>query len=277
MRVNVVGAGRVGRSFMTLLSDLPGHEVGDVLSSGFASAQAAVADAGAGRAVRALDEMTPADLWLLTVPDDRIAEVAISLAASSRFSGTGQCPMAVHCSGFLSSNILAPLRDAGWSVGSCHPVRSFADPALAAQQFAGTFCGIEGDRPAVTAMSQLVSAVGGVPFDVGTESKALYHAAAVFSSNFTVVLQAMAQEAWRSAGVEAGIAEALSRSLLHSTTQNLNDLSPRDALTGPAARGDTAVLSQQAEVLEAWRAEAAEVYRGLSALAMRLKQDGTTG
>jgi predicted short-subunit dehydrogenase-like oxidoreductase (DUF2520 family) len=70
--------------------------------------------------------------------------------------------------------------------------------------------------------------------------------------------------------------QTLNRALLTSTTDNLLNLGPAQALTGPAARGDTAVVQAQAAVVEQWNPIAANAYRALSELAVLLKQNGTT-
>lgn len=210
------------------------------------------------------------------MPDDAIADVARVLAAMSAVAaGHGPRPVAAHCSGFLSSEALRPLRDLGWLTASCHPVLSFADPDLAARQFPGTLCGIEGDSGAVTRIEAFISAIGGRPFAVNAEKKALYHAAAVFSNNFTVVLQVIAMEVWREAGVSAEVAGKLCASLLGSAANNVAALGPAAALTGPAARGDQQVLETEERSLAAWQPDAADLYRELSRFARTLKQTGS--
>jgi predicted short-subunit dehydrogenase-like oxidoreductase (DUF2520 family) len=153
---------------------------------------------------------------------------------------------------------------------------NFAAPETGIRQFAGTPCALEGLDAAVAWLRTHVSAIGGVCFDINSAHKALYHAAAVFSSNFTGVLQGIAQDAWRSAGVSPEMVNTLNRALLTSTTDNLLALGPAQALTGPAARGDTAVVTAQAAVVGQWNPVAAQAYRALSELAVSLKQRGTT-
>ncbi|MCI5041462.1 MAG: DUF2520 domain-containing protein [Donghicola eburneus] len=271
VRVNVVGAGKVAQTLMLLFRGSEGVAVQDVYSRSFASAEGAVALAGAGRAVIALAEMAPPDLWLLTVPDDQISAAAVTLAASCAAPS-----VVVHCSGFFSSDALAPLAQAGWQVASCHPVLSFADPHTARDQFSGTYCAVEGDAAAVALISDLIAQVGGQPFPVNAEKKALYHAAAVFSNNFAVVLQAIAAEAWVEAGVPDVVAAALGDKLLAGAAANVARLGPAAALTGPAARGDQDVLTRQGAEVSAWHPEAGEVYRAMSQLAGRLKASGKT-
>lgn len=269
LRVNVIGAGKVARTFMLLFQGAEGVETQDVFSRSASSAEAAVG-LGGGTVVAELAQMRPADIWLLTVPDDQIAGAAAELAAS------GVAPSAVvHCSGFLSSSVLEPLAEAGWQVASCHPVLSFADPESARDQFAGTYCAVEGNAEAAALVSDIVSRVGGQPFPVTAEKKALYHAAAVFSNNFAVVLQAIAADAWAEAGVPDDVATALGDKLLGGAAANVAKLGPQAALTGPAARGDQDVLRLQGAEVAAWHPEAGEVYRLMSDLAGRLKASGT--
>lgn len=275
LRVNLVGTGKVGRTLMSLLAEHPGYEIGDIHSRRPESAKGAVKAVGAGHVAPSLAAMRAADIWCLAVPDDKIADIATKLAQTTATESDAQ-PIAVHFSGFLSSKVLAPLAKRGWSTASCHPVLSFADPEGAKAQFPGTFCGIEGEAPATARIAALMSDLGGRPFAVASAQKALYHAAAVFSNNFTVVLQAIALEAWAEAGVDDDVARDLCAALLRSTVDNVTRIGPVDALTGPAARGDEAVLSKQQAEVGAWHPDAGEVYRMMSRLARRLKKHGST-
>ena len=166
------------------------------------------------------------------------------------------------------------LRRTGWVLASAHPNLSFADPETAAAAFPGTPCGIEGDQEAVAAIEALLMQFGGRPFRIASEHKALYHAAAVFSNNFATVLQAIARTAWKDAGVPDEIAAQLNASLLRATCDNVIASGPRDALTGPAARGDVDVVQAQGEVVTDWNAAAGRLYRDLSIMAARLKSTG---
>lgn len=265
-RVNIIGAGRVGRTLLRLL----GPQVGDVASATRASAETAVSETGHGQAAD-LGEMASADIWFLTVPDTKISEAAEALARTAALPA-----IAVHCSGFHTGDEMAPLRGKGWHLASAHPNLSFADPETAAARFAGTPCGIEGDPIATAAVDALLTELGAVCFPIASGRKALYHAAAVFSNNFATVLQAVAREAWEEAEVPEDIARQLNASLLNATAENVARHGPAEALTGPAARGDEMVVARQAEEVTAWRQDAGALYRDLSAMAARLKRTGKT-
>ncbi len=272
--LNVIGCGRVGQTLAALLHQHGVCVVQDLYSRTPASAEQAARFVGAGHVAASLAAMRPADLWLISVPDGQIAEVAAQLVQAQGQAMQGA--VAWHNSGFLSAEVLAPLQAAGAATASVHPVLSFATPTSAVAQFAGTLCGLEGQPQALAVLRPLVAAIGGQGFEIESAKKPLYHAAAVFCSNFTVVLQGVAQEAWRESGVPAELLAPLTQALLQSSVANVAKLGPAEALTGPAARGDTAVVQRQGEVVQAWHGQAGEAYQLLSDMATKLKRTGRT-
>lgn len=274
--VNIIGAGRVGQTLLRLLAQAPGYRVQDVLGRRSDATQAAVKAAGAGHAVACMAEMRPAALWILSVADTEIAPVARDLADTLRDRARPHVPpVACHCSGFFASDQLSALDDLGWHRASLHPVLSFAEPETATRQFPGTYCGVEGDLDAVSAVQRMLDRLGAHPFPIRSDKKSLYHAAAVISNNFTVVLQAIAREAWAEAGVPQEIAEHLNEGLLRATYENVAASGPQTALTGPAARGDTLVVERQGADVAQWHPDAGSVYDTLSQMAHRLKSSGS--
>ncbi|MDP2262330.1 MAG: DUF2520 domain-containing protein [Hydrogenophaga sp.] len=278
IHLNVIGCGRVGTTLATLLQRAGVCQVQDLFSRTFDTAQAAAQFVGAGTAVAHMADMRPAEVWMLSVPDTQVAAAAGELSRSAGLfpPSNGRAPTVFHCSGFLPATALGALQALGWQAASAHPVMNFANPAQCVSQFRGTPCGLEGDEQAVTLLRELLSAIGGECFSVPTESKPLYHAAAVFSSNFMAVLQAIAQEGWAAAGVPAALMPRIHGALLRGSVDNLLTLGPPKAITGPAARGDTAVVAAQAAQVSQWHPEAGEIYRAMSVLARRLATTGST-
>ena len=272
--LNVIGCGRVGQTLAALLHLQAQALVQDLYSRSFSSAEQAAKFVGAGQPLAELAQMRAADVWLLSVPDAQVGAAAQALADAQGAKLTGS--IVFHSSGFLSAAELQPLQALGCHVASAHPVLNFASPETGVRQFAGTPCGLEGDAMALAWLHTALTAIGGRCFEIASANKPLYHAAAVFSSNFTVVLQGIAQDAWQSAGVPPELMRPLTEALLKSTVDNVLAMGPAQALTGPAARGDTAVVQAQGEVVKRWSAPAGEVYQTLSELAAQLKKDGKT-
>lgn len=266
--INLIGGGRVGQTLGRLLTQAGQVRVQDVLTRSQASAEQALAFMGSGCAAVRMTDMRPADLWLLAVPDGQIAPVALALAACEPLP-----PATVfHASGALGADILKPLQDKGWHVASAHCLLSFASPALALQQFAGTPCALEGDAPALAELRPLFSRLGARCFDVQAKDKLLYHAGAVFATNFLPVLQDLAEQLWQHSGMPAPMRAHLRDSLLQNAVNNITRLGPQAALTGPAARGDTALVAAQGQAVRQWNASAGQAYQALSELAEQLAQ-----
>ncbi len=270
--LNVVGCGKVGQTLARVFQAGGVCTVQDLKGIDLSEAERASAFIQAGRPVEALCDMRPADLWLVTVPDTMITSVAADIAAA--YTGSSRV-VAFHCSGFLPASTMEPLRALGWSLASVHPVLTFADPTAAIAQFRGTPCGVEGDEAALEVLLPLFTTVGARCFPVETPLKSLYHAAAVFSSNFTVVMQAIAREAWTAAGVPDELITLIQASLLKATVENIAEFGPK-AITGPAARGDMQVVRSQGADVFRWHPDAGVVYQELSRLARRLSVEQST-
>ena len=275
--INLIGAGRVGKTLGRAWHSGGAFYVQDVLTRSLPSAQQAVAFIGAGRAVTTLAEMRPADVWMVAVPDRQIAETAAALA---QVFGSAHHPdrrqpgqptsIAFHCSGALDAAELEPLHAMRWQLASAHCLLSFADPGTALQQLAGTPCALEGDPLAIAALEPAFESLGVRSFGLRAEHKLLYHAGAVFATNFLPVLQDLAQQLWQGSGMPADMAAQLNRTLLRHAVDNLLLLGPAGAMTGPAARGDTALVQRQGDAVAQWSATAGEAYRALSQLASKL-------
>lgn len=266
--LNLVGCGRVGQTLARRWHLQNTFVIQDVLTTSLASAHTACVFIGAGHAVDALQSMRPADVWMIATPDAQVAQAATDLARQA-----GGCPpaLAFHCSGALGAAQLAPLADLGWVTASAHCILSFASAAAAVEQFVGTPCALEGDALAREFLRAVFIDIGARCFDVASEQKLLYHAAAVFATNFLPVLQAVAEDAWRSTGVPADLIADLRVSLLANAVANITRLGPAGALTGPAARGDREAIARQALVVRAWDPAAGAAYEALSVLALRMR------
>ena len=94
----------------------------------------------------------------------------------------------MHTSGALASDVLEPLRNAGFAAGSLHPLVSISESRSGAELLTGAFFSVEGDPAAVRVGRSIVSDLGGESFKIDSRHKALYHAAAVTASPNTTAL-----------------------------------------------------------------------------------------
>lgn len=257
--LNLVGAGHVGRALGRLFASSGAFTVQDVLTRDAASAREAVEFIGAGQACASLAQMRPASVWMLAVGDDAIGPACAALAQGGQLAGA----VVFHCSGAKASGELQAACAAGAHVASVHPVRSFADPQAVAADFTGTFCGIEGDAQALALLEPAFAAIGARLVHIDPAAKTVYHAAAVFASNYVVTVVDAALRAYEAAGVPASVARELARPLATEALANVFRLGPEAALSGPVARGDFATVARQQEAVTRWDAATGRLYEAL--------------
>jgi predicted short-subunit dehydrogenase-like oxidoreductase (DUF2520 family) len=255
MELAIIGAGKTGRTLGRLARRV-GYEIGPVVCRTRAHAEEAAAFIGGGRPGT---EPVGAALTILAVPDGEIASVARSLRAPRR-------AVVAHTCATFGADVLRPHRPAG----AIHPLRSFADPARAAEQFAGAACAIDGDREAVEVLEEFARAIGGVPLRVRTDRKALYHAGAVFASNYLVAALEAALRLFEAAGVPRKEALPALGSLAEGTLANVRAVGIPAALTGPIERGDAETVKRHIEALAAEAPGLAGAYAALARLAIEV-------
>jgi predicted short-subunit dehydrogenase-like oxidoreductase (DUF2520 family) len=256
--LNLIGAGHVGRVLGRLFSASGAFRLQDVLTRSPQSAAEALVFIGAGRAA-AWQDLRPADVHLLAVGDDQIAPACAALAAAVPLAGS----IVFHCSGALPSGQLQAAREAGALLASVHPIRSFADPAAVAARFQGTHCGIEGDAQALDVLTPALQAIGAEPVAINAAAKTVYHAAAVFASNYLVTVLDAALRAYQAAGIPETVARRLAEPLARESMDNVFRLGAAAALSGPVARGDMATVARQQAAVGAWDPATGELYQNL--------------
>ena len=263
--VGIIGPGRAGVGLALALA-LAGHEV--LLY---------------GRRKKAVPEpltltVGPADspppAWIaqagvviLAVRDDAIRFLAESLA---RTGAVRPDQVVLHLSGAQGQEALAPLLSSRAALGSLHPLQTIAAAERAPARLKGAWAAVEGMPRAVQAAEGLARALGLRPFHIPSEAKPIYHAGAVFASNYFVVVEAVAQRLLRLAGLSDAEAWQALRPLVAGTFDNLTGQEPLAALTGPVARGDTATLRRHIERLSR---DDALLYRALGRAALELARE----
>lgn len=203
---------------------------------------------------------------VLAVRDDAIRPLADTLARSGTI-GAGH--VALHLSGVHGQEALGPLVGSRAALGSLHPLQTIADPERAPERLRGAWAAVEGMPRAIEAAERLARDLGLRPFRIASQAKPMYHAAAVFASNYFVVVEAVAQRLLRHAGLSDAEAWQALRPLVEGTLENLGRAQPSAALTGPVARGDAATVRRHVDALTQ---DDAVLYRALGRAALELAQ-----
>jgi len=212
---------------------------------------------GGRRSASAQALVDTSDVVFLTVPDDAIRPAAESLAWDSGKS-------AVHCSGASSLDLLTHAARQGAAVGVFHPLQSFATAEQAERNLPGSAFGIEASSDALLAdLREMAASLGGTPLTVSGD-KAIYHASAVFASNYLVTLLDVASSLWRTLGLsqEDGLRALLP--LVRGTIENLETIGLPDALTGPIVRGDVGTIERHLSALAEVAPDVLPLYKELA-------------
>jgi predicted short-subunit dehydrogenase-like oxidoreductase (DUF2520 family) len=264
MDVAVVGAGRVGTALAVLLRRA-GHRIAAVAGR----------DASLARARTWLPDVPflPSDeaarrgeVVLLAVPDDAIAGVCSEIAASGGFRPD---VIAVHLSGAAPLDVLAPARDAGAHALSIHPLQTVPDVKSGIERLSGASMAVTSwDEQGFTVGERLARDVGGRPFRLPEDRKPLYHAAAVFCSNYLVAVEGLAEDLFRRSGLDDPIPAF--GPLAETTLANVLAAGPAEALTGPVARGDAGTIRRNLDALSEYAPEAVPPYLALARVVLDL-------
>ena len=284
LHITIVGGGRLGAALGRALHRL-GQQIDLVITRHISTAR---------RAAKTIDSRTlPAtfgqlqnqdsagfrrfsesDVIIIATPDAAIESVARQIAAlfgERVFASIRKRQTVLHTSGAISSQILSPLSLIGFATGSFHPLVSVAHAKSDPTIFRGVYFCVEGNARAARMARMLVTQMGGRSFTIKSESKPLYHAAAVMTAGHIVALFDLAVLMLRKCGLSARDAQLILLPLLRSTETNLEKNNPARALTGPYARGDfETALKHLAALEKSGLKDANEVYKVLARHSLEL-------
>jgi predicted short-subunit dehydrogenase-like oxidoreductase (DUF2520 family) len=259
LSIGVIGVGRAGVPLAAALARAGHPLVGAHAVS--ARSRRRAAEMLPGTPLLSVGEvMRAADLVLLTVPDDVLADLVGGLADIGEVT-PGQ--FLVHASGRYGTGILEPAARLGALPLALHPVMTFTGGRADLDRLAGCPFGVTAPAVLRPVAEALVVEMGGEPVWVPEEARPLYHAALANGANHLVTLVALTLDLLGSAGVEAPA--ALVRPLLTAALDNVLRMGD-DALTGPVARGDARTVAAHLEVLSRTAPEARAAYVAMARL-----------
>lgn len=265
--LNIIGCGKVGKTLGFLWHQANTFEIRSVANRNIDNAKSAVEFINDGDAINDLKDAEPADIHLIGCADNHIHQCCNELVNSGIIKARD---IVFHCSGALTSSVLNATKESGALVASVHPVKSFANPAQSIHDFSGTYCGIEGDPEAISVLQSAFKAIGAETFQLNAENKTLYHAASVIACNYLVALEEISLQTFEYAGVDRKLALKILEPMVKGTTDNIFNLLPAHALTGPIARGDHTIVENQLKTIANWNDDYAQLYRLLGKTALDL-------
>ena len=203
------------------------------------------------------------------MPDHAVAATAARLARR----GEPGAWSAVHVSGALGLGVLDPLLPR--AVGSFHPLQSFPAPRDPSA-FGGITVAVDASTAGLLRrLTRLARELGARPRRVDDSQRVLYHAAAVFASNFVDVTVAEALRVMTKIGWGETDAAAALMPLVEGAVSNIRRRGPTAALTGPIRRGDAGTVDSHLAALRrlGGRPRIDDVYRMLGLVALEIAKE----
>jgi predicted short-subunit dehydrogenase-like oxidoreductase (DUF2520 family) len=172
-----------------------------------------------------LESLEEADLYIIAVSDDAIANVSSQLPFKNR--------LVVHTSGSISLNAL----DDDNRKGVFYPLQTFTKNKEV--DFKTIPICLESENATdFQLLEKVAKMISDKVFAINSEQRKALHVAAVFVNNFTNHLYQIGSEICQ----ENQVPFEILKPLIAETAQKIMVLSPEEAQTGPAKRNDSATI-----------------------------------
>jgi predicted short-subunit dehydrogenase-like oxidoreductase (DUF2520 family) len=178
------------------------------------------------------------DLYIFALKDD-VYEIVLQQVPF-------RMPHAVHTSGSISMNILAPYAK---KIGVLYPYQTIRQKPESRMQNAENkipICIEASDSAFETALFQWVNSIFIPVYKVNEKQRFAMHLAAVFANNFTNAMYGIAYNIFK----ENDLDWSLIFPLLENTLEKAKQNAPQFVQTGPAVRGDAAIMEKHCKTLK---------------------------
>ena len=231
MKISIIGAGNVATNLALVLKKA-GHEIVQIYNRSD-DAGKELAKAVAASFTSDASEILEAEVYLMAVKDDVIGEIAEQLKLGDR--------IIAHTSGTNSKGLL---NVASSNSGIFYPLQTMKKNSKV--DFKNVPVLVEGNSEAVVAkLEALAKSISQNVHRVDEEQRQWIHVAAVFANNFTNHLYSISESLLLGHGLPFDILKPL----IYRSIENIQQNSPSDLQTGPAARGDMQTIEKHLMLL----------------------------
>jgi predicted short-subunit dehydrogenase-like oxidoreductase (DUF2520 family) len=233
MRLTFIGSGNVATHMAAAFKN-SGHRIMQVYSPNLHNAALLAYHVGADATNELTDINADTDLFIISVKDDVIEQVAQTLAKHQK-------PM-VHTSGSTSIDVLLKYTD---KAGVLYPLQTFSKTREV--DFTNVPLCIEAVNGSMyTDLEQLAATVSNHIYSINSAGRKILHLAAVFACNFPNYLYGVAQQLLANHQMDFN----LLRPLILETAQKVQQQVPATVQTGPAVRNDQTTMAAHLQLLQ---------------------------
>ena len=177
-------------------------------------------------------QLQEADLYIIAVSDDAIAEVSTALPFENR--------LVAHTSGTVSIDSLDPKNHRA----VFYPLQSFSKDKIVNFKTIPLCIEAENEKDTLT-LNLIANAISDAVYDINSEQRKALHVAAVFVNNFVNHLYQIGNEICDANAIPFSILKPL----IQETANKIATLSPEAAQTGPAKRNDISTIAAHQQFL----------------------------
>ena len=248
MNIALIGAGRVASCMGPRLKEA-GHTIACVYSRTLINAQE-LADKLDAPATTSLDQLPAADIYLTMLSDDALTELAPKIVKGR------QQALFLHTAGSIPMDIWN--KAGAKRYGVLYAMQTFSKGIQVDWPEVPVF--IEGSsEDELERVRTLALNLSGNVTSLSSHGRLKLHVAAVYACNFTNRMYAISEQILK----EEGVPFSVMLPLVRETARKVETMSPHDAQTGPAVRGDRKVIAEHLEILKN-QPELADIYRLIS-------------
>lgn len=228
IKIAIIGSGNVAQHLAVAFSGNAETEIVQV----FSRKKTPFANVNPEKITDTFNNLLPADLYIIAVSDDAIAEVSGQLPFENR--------LVVHTSGSVAMETL----DSKNRKGVFYPLQTFTKnkatdfkviPICLESQTADDYLLLE----------KVAKSISDSVFKISSEQRKALHVSAVFVNNFVNHLYKIGNDIC----TEHQIPFEILKPLINETAQKIMTLSPNEAQTGPAKRNDQQTISAHLDFL----------------------------
>lgn len=245
MKVVCIGSGNVA-THLSIALKATGADLVQVWSKSPGNAAALAQTVGAQPISDLSETDLSADLYVIAVKDDAIADVCNALKVIEG--------LVVHTSGATDINVLSSFKN----YGVLYPLQTFSKTRQI--DFAKIpLCLEAGNQKILSELKTIASSLSNLVYEVSSDQRKVLHLSAVFACNFVNHLYALGNQVLKPNNLDF----ELLRPLILETAEKVQHDLPVSVQTGPAVRNDEQTITKHLELLEG-KPHLQEIYQTLS-------------